>query len=56
MDNLNDKTNNELFLTSKELEHEYATTKNDLIKQLNKLDELEIKYNQVKKILKKRIN
>lgn len=55
MSDLDNKTNSELSLISKELEHEHSSIKNKMVKYLDDLVEIEKKYAKVKNILNKRV-
>ena len=55
MENLEEMSNNELQLIIKELEHEYPVQKNRILVEVIKMEEMEKRYIEAKRIILKRL-
>ena len=51
MENIGSKSNNELVLEAKSLNHEYEATKSRIVNDLDKLKELEMKFKKINSLL-----
>ena len=56
MDDLENKTSNELLFEIKQLEADHEAIKLKMLKDYDKMEELQIKYERAHKIIFKRIN
>jgi hypothetical protein len=56
MENLDNKTNDEIMMILKNLEIEFTVQKQRLIEEYDKLDAIEKYYNNTAKILNNRLN
>lgn len=51
MKNIGDKSNSELVLEAKALDHEYEATKSRIVHDLDKLKELEMQFKKINSLL-----
>jgi len=51
MENIGNKSNNELVLEAKSLNHEYEATKSRIVHDLDKLKELEMQFKKINSLL-----
>jgi hypothetical protein len=56
MEDLENKSNNEILFEIKQMEADYEALKLKMLKDYDKMEELQIKYERAHKIIFKRIN